>query len=816
MLGGVRALPMGTVTFLFTDIEGSTRLLQELGDGYAEALIEHKRVLRSTFAAHGGVEVDTQGDAFFVAFPRAKDALAAAGEARDALADGPIRVRMGVHTGEPLVSEEGYVGIDVHRAARIAAAGHGGQVLVSQSTNDLVGGRGMRDLGEHRLKDLTAPERIYQLGDGSFQPLNSLHQTNLPVQPTPLIGRERELQDVLDLIASARLLTLSGAGGSGKTRLALQAAAEVVDDFVDGVWFISLADMTDPELVVPTIASVIGAKDDLIGSLGARRLLLVVDNVEQLLPAAAATIAGLLTAPNVQVLATSRARLAVAAEQEYAVPTLTHDDAIALFVARARQLTPAFVPDEHVGEIARRLDGLPLALELAAARVKVLSLSQLLDRLSRSLDLLTGGARDAPERQHTLRATMEWSFDLLNAEERQLVASLGVFAGSFDLQAAETVCGADLGTLASVIDKSLLRQTDDDRFFMLAIVREFALERLTSTGDAAALRRAHFEYYLEVAKEAWPHLGDADQAVWLDMLEREQNNFRDALSWSLAADPNAALELATWLSRFWRNRDHELEGYRWTMQALANAETAVPDRRARGLLAAGSLAGTVGKTAEAIELLERSALLHQDLGNERLAAHARFTLAIEVLEAGDPARAREMLERAALTFSDPEDSGRAVLMLGEAERALGDTQLAVRHFDEAAAVAAQIGDRHLEAAATHAAGDMHLAHRRVDEAVACYRRSLGLLRGLESMRMVGASLGGLAAVAAVQGNLKRAGALWGAFEAFETALEYPIAPSSRRLYESKLKACRGEEFEHARERGRGLTVEAAVEVAVET
>jgi len=405
----VAELPTGTVTFLFTDVEGSTRLLQELSDEYAGALAEHRAALRDAFARHGGVEVDTQGDAFFVAFAKASDALAAATAARDALADGPIRVRMGLHTGEPLVTEEGYVGIDVHRAARIAAAGHGGQILVSQSTRDLARAESLRDLGEHRLKDLTAPERIYQLGEGDFPGLKSLNQSNLPVQPGPLFGRTNELLEVLELLASSRLVTLSGAGGSGKTRLAVQVAAEAVDGFPDGVWFVSLAPLSDAQLVLSTVAAALGAREEVHDFLREKRLLLLLDNVEQLLPQAAPTIAGLLEAPHVKLLTTSRERLAVAGEQEYPVPTLRVEDAIHLFTARARQLKPSFESDEHVAQIARRLDGLPLALELAAARVKVLTAEGIAKRLDQSLALLTAGARDAPRRQQTLRATIEWS-----------------------------------------------------------------------------------------------------------------------------------------------------------------------------------------------------------------------------------------------------------------------------------------------------------------------------------------------------------------------------------------------------------------------
>jgi class 3 adenylate cyclase len=334
-------LPHGTVTFLFTDIEGSTRLLQERGDEYAEMLAGHHHALRGEFARLGGVEVATQGDAFFVAFAKASDALAAAAAARDALGDGPIRVRMGLHTGEPTVTDEDYVGIDVHRAARIAAAGHGGQILLSQATRDLVRADRLRDLGVHRLKDLAAPEHLYQLGEDEFPPLRTVDQTNLPAQPTPFVGRERELAEVLALLDSHRIVTLTGPGGSGKTRLALQAAAESVEEYGDGVWFVSLAAVRDPQLIEPTIARVVGGPDDLHGFLVGKRTLLVLDNLEQLLPGAVEIVVRL----DARILATSRSRLNVAAEQEFPLPTLPVDDAGVLFTQRARQLQPGFEPD---------------------------------------------------------------------------------------------------------------------------------------------------------------------------------------------------------------------------------------------------------------------------------------------------------------------------------------------------------------------------------------------------------------------------------------------------------------------------------------
>src|SRR6266511_5476643 len=379
-MDGVRDLPTGTVTFLFTDVEGSTRLLQELGNGYAEALAGHRRALREAFARHGGVEVDTQGDAFFVAFAKASEALAAAAEGTAALVPGPSKVRMGLHTGEPLVTEEGYVGIDVHRAARIAAAGDGGQIVVSQSTCQLVPDDALRDLGEHRLKDLTAPERIYQYGDGEFPPLKSLNATNLPVASNPLVGRAAELAELTAMLTgSERLVTLTGPGGSGKTRLGLQVGAELLDSFPGGVFFVPLASLSGPELVRPAVARVAGVRD--LEELGGRAALLLLDNFEHLLDAAADVGALLAAGGSAKVLATSRAPLRIHGECEYAVDPLPEGDAVELLVQRARSVRRDFVPDECAAEICRRLDGLPLALELAAARLRSLDAGALLERL---------------------------------------------------------------------------------------------------------------------------------------------------------------------------------------------------------------------------------------------------------------------------------------------------------------------------------------------------------------------------------------------------------------------------------------------------
>ena len=464
----MESLPSGTVTFLFTDIEGSTRLLHEVGDLYADLLNDHRRVLRDAFGRHGGVEVDTQGDAFFVAFTRASDALAAAAEGQSSLGDGPVRVRMGIHTGEPLLTSEGYVGIDVHRAARIAACGHGGQVLLSQATADLAG-VDVRDLGLHRLKDLTAAERLFQLGDERFPPLRSLRRTNLPVPATPFVGRRRELKEVVDLLRrdDVRLLTLTGPGGTGKTRLALQAAAEIAEDVPDGIWWISLAALRDPVLMVDAVAKSlevrerpgISLEEMLVESLAAKRALLLIDNAEHLLPQVATQIARLRRAHGPMILVTSRERLQLQGEHSWMVPSLDAEDGAALFTARARALGPEFSETATTAAICARLDNLPLALELAAARTQIFSPDELLERLGRGLDLK--GGRDADPRQQTLRATIKWSYDLLMPDEKRLFVRLALFSGGCTFEAAEAVCDADVETLQSLVERSLVPHPRD-------------------------------------------------------------------------------------------------------------------------------------------------------------------------------------------------------------------------------------------------------------------------------------------------------------------------------------------------------------------
>jgi predicted ATPase len=760
----VRQLPQGTVTFLFTDIEGSTRLLQDLGEeSYAATLAEHRHVLRGSFSRYGGVEVDTQGDAFFVAFPTAPGALAAAREAQEALS---IPVRMGIHTGTPLLTDEGYVGADVHRAARIAAAGHGCQVLVSAATAALLDSSGdaLRDLGEHRLKDLSAPQRLYQLGDGEFPPLKALNETNLPPQPTSFVGREHELGEVVALLRAARFVTLTGPGGSGKTRLALHAAAEVAAGYDDGVWFVPLAPVEDGELVGAAIAKALGIRDELDSHLRGKHALLLLDNFEHLLAAAPMVAQLAAAAESVTILATSRARLGVAAEREYRVPSLAADDAVSLFAARARLLNPTFEPDSHVEEVCDRLDGLPLAIELAAARARILSSEQILERLGRRLDLLTGGARDVPERQRTLRATIEWSYDILEEEERALFTRVAVFGGSFSVEAAETVAEVDLDGLASLVDKSLLRETGQGRFFMLETLKEYAAEKLRERGEANGFRSRHADWALALAEEAEPHLeGRAEQTVWLDRLEPERDNLRTASATLRELDrADDALRLATALWRLWFMRGPISEGRHLVEAALAAAPLGPSAIRAAAFRILGNFCHAAGEWTEAAKLHRQALELSRAVGDERQQALALLGLGGDASAQGELEHASAHVEAAvglARSAGDHRTTGAAASMLGIVALHERDYALARARFKESIAA---FGGEELGIVAN--LGNLALAAFRLgnlEEAAAKIRENLTLSLPLHDQLSTIHALEVLAAVLAARGDVRLAAQVLG-------------------------------------------------------
>ncbi len=602
--------PSGIVTFLFTDIEGSTRLIEELGEeGYVQALAEHRRLLRSAFSAHSGIEVDTQGDAFLYAFADPVEALAAAAQGQEALASGPVKVRMGLHTGEPRLTGEGYAGRELHRAARIAASGHGGQVVLSATTRALVDGE-LTELGEHRLKDFDEPVPLFQLGQERFPPLKTISNTNLPRPASSFVGRQRERDELVSMLSDGtRLLTLSGPGGSGKTRLGIEAASELVPSFKAGVFWVGLAALREPGLVTAEITQTLGAKDGLAEHIGERELLLLLDNFEQVVEAAPELGQLLECCPQLKLLVTSRELLRIRGEVDYPVPPLAEPEAIELFCARAQ-----LEPDETIAELCSRLDDLPLALELAAARTSALSPAQILERLAQRLDLLKGG-RDADPRQQTLRATIAWSYELLDDRERAQFARLAVFRGGCRLDAAEEVANADLDTLQSLVDKSLLRHTGE-RFWMLETIREYARERLAQSGAEGEARRLHAEYFLALAEQAHgPEKRDFTRS-YAAPIEAEHDNLRRALEWARDLDEGETLlRLAAALADYWGTRGFYREARVWLALALARGSTPLEARK-QVLWHAIGLAFDQGDLARAKTLTEELRRLAEETGDE--------------------------------------------------------------------------------------------------------------------------------------------------------------------------------------------------------
>ena len=863
-------LPSGTVTLLFTDIEGSTRLLEELGAGYSDVLAHHRLLLQSTWSRHSGVIVDTQGDAFFVAFDSAPEAVNAAAEAQEALADAPVRVRIGLHTGDPAVTEHGYVGLDVHRAARVMAAGHGGQVLLTQSTRKLLdSGVPLFDLGEHRLKDLTEPVRLYQLGDEKFPALRTLESrpTNLPAQPTALIGRERELADVATCLAEARLVTLTGPGGTGKTRLALQVGAELIERYASGIFFVALAPVADPALVLPTIARALALREEpgrpieetLADYLLEKEMLLVLDNLEQVVRAAPRIAELLARAPEVAILATSREPLRVAAEREYPVPILLEDDAVSLFRERSpRPLEHA----ERVQELCRRLDCLPLAIELAAARTKLLSPERLLERLE--LAVLSAGRRDLPERQRTLRATIAWSYDLLSPEEQQLFRRLAVFVGGWTVEAAEEVCDADLDTLGSLVDKSLVLAADE-RFTMLETIREFAAERLVESGEEDDLRDRHALWVVRIAEEAGEALERGrEDVVWLARLESEHDNVRAALEWSLGGgEPELGGRTAASLSRFWEPHGHYREGRGWADALLERDVTISPSVRLGLLRTSGRLALAAADYAEAEVRLEAAVALARESGDRReTGCLNNLAMATLFLDEGDHRRANTLLDMSStiaralgdtqalvsalavrcFVYAELEDYAKALecaekgLALARSEGAernvatlansvgwfaflQGDLERATEAVEESLAYERAVGNRWRIGLTLGNLGLIALERKRWHEAAARFSEALSVVRDAGGRRNVAAeALRGLGGVFASLGRHEEAARLSGAASTVHEAGGTRSSPAERRIEDRQLAGARAalgaERWEAARQAGASMTFEQAVDYAL--
>ncbi len=775
------ALPSGTVTFLFTDIEGSTRLLTALGDAYEPLLEEHRRRIRTAVAAAGGHEVNTEGDALFVVFGAPSAAVAAAAQAQRALAEPwpggtAIRVRMGVHTGEATLTGDDYVGLEVHRAARVGAAGHGGQVLLSSATRSLVedrlpAGVTLRDLGEHRLKDLARPERLTQLLiDGlanDFPPPRTLDATpnNLPVQLTSFVGRTDLLADTAHLLERARLLTLTGPGGTGKTRLALEVAADTAATFPDGVYFVPLAALLDPSLLAPTIAATAGvpqtgnrpAMEQLVEALRGRRTLLVLDNFEQLLGAAPAVAELLRGTDLLRIIVTSRSPLRVSGEQELPVPplalpdphvirgaaALSQYDAVRLFIERAIAARPDFqVTNENapaVAEITARLDGLPLAIELAAARLRLLSPQAILARLGDRLGLLSGGARDLPARQQTLRAAIAWSYDLLDEGDRDLFERLGVFLGGWSFEAAETVCRAGMPLavdsfdgLGSLAEKSLVRSYEDThgdpRFMMLETIHAFSVERFDARPDATELRRAHAVWFVDVAARNAAEIARGPRREAFERLEDDQGNLRAALDWLTTNDVPLAARLATDLWRFWQMRGYLMEGRGRVDAVLAEDDrrhVLPPGLRRELLSAAGGITYWQADLRSTHERYREALDLAQAHGTRAELADALYDFSFAPREPADLVSWQAMLTTEAppilgqameiyRELGDRAGIAKSLWARSEYDFFAGDFSRAVSDLTEALSIFRPLGDRFQVSWSLHSLGVAHTVNGAFD------------------------------------------------------------------------------------------------------
>jgi predicted ATPase/class 3 adenylate cyclase/Tfp pilus assembly protein PilF len=917
----VASQPTGTVTFLFTDIEGSTKLWERSPKAMQTALARHDKILRDAVEKRDGYVFKTVGDAFCCVFRTASAALEVSLFAQRALFSregwpeetGPLRVRMALHAGATEERDGDYFGPPVNRVARLLSAAHGGQVLLSRTTQQLVRDQlppdvELRDLGERRLKDLVRPERIFQLVapglPSEFSPLRTLEgrPNNLPIQPNPLVGRELEVEQVAERLCGeeVRLLTLTGPGGTGKTRLALQAGANLLEEFEDGAFFVSLATMTDPELVPTAIAGSLRLKESveeslmetLKGYLHHKHLLLILDNFEQVLEGAPVVGELVRACPRFKVLATSRVPLRLYGEQEYAVPpldlpnpkalpslkVLTRYGAVRLFAERATAVKPNFeVTTENaraVAEICARLDGLPLAIELAAARIRILSPRALLARLGNRLKLLKGGARDLPARQQTLRGTIDWSYDLLTEEEKTLFGRLSAFAGGHTLEATEAVCDPEgdldaLEVVGALLEKSLLRREEgsggESRFVMLETVREYARERLEESGEAEEIKRAHAEYFLTLAEEAAPELKGPEQLEWLQRLEAEHDNMRAALSWALGQEMvELTLRLAGALWRFWWTQGYDSEGRRWLEEALAMDGRALIESRAMALAGVGALASHQGDFDRAEEALEEGLELLVGEVTERseIKLHLLLTLGTVALERADYSKATRLFEEClALSRQEGNEWGlaRSVMSLATVIHEQGDLERATQLFEDGIDLFRKRGDK-LGLAwclinlglAVYSRGDLGRAANLTEEGVGLLRElgvgadlSIGLCNlgwmalsqndlsestdyYEESLRLASdtgmepvvlTTLEGYACLAGARREAQRAARLWGAAQTIQEAKGIPrdtywLAEADSRI--AAVRSSLGEQtWEKVLAEGREMTLEEVVSYVLE-
>jgi len=912
-------LPGGTVTFLFTDIEGSTRLWEKNPEVMQAAMRRHDLLLREVVVANHGQIVKMTGDGLHAVFASAADGLAAVLAGQRALqaeiwpSGGALHVRMALHSGEAELRAGDYFGTAPNRAARLMAAGTGGQILISQSTADLIQDSlpaevSLRDLGEHQLKDLVRLEHIFQVValdlPVDFPPLKTLSVLphNLPVQLTSFVGREQEIVEARRLLAASHLLTLTGPGGTGKTRLALQIAAEVLPDYPDGVWLVELAPLADPAYILPALAAVFDLREQpnrplqavVTDYLRGKALLLLFDNCEHLIEACARLADELLHAcPRLRIIASSREVLGVAGETVYRVPALALPDdrqetperlqqseAARLFVERAQSaqphftLTPSNAP--AVAAICQRLDGIPLALELAASRVKLLSVEQIAVRLDDRFRLLVGGSRTALPRQQTLRALMDWSYDLLPEEERLLLRQLAVFAGGWGMEAAEAVgtCPDALGVMEQLVNKSLVSVTEqggEARYRLLETIRQYARDKLLEAGEAEEARDRHLDYYLVLSEAAEPKLLGPEMIATLDQLEAEQDNLRAALEWASEKDPLSALRLAAVLLNFWRLRVSATEGLTWVRTALARAEAAQEwegeaaqtylAARAKALGGEANLAFVLGHNLEARTAMEASVSLARQIGATRTLAQALGMGGIIVGMVGDTAKARAWVEESialclqhgyvnelgmisgahmflalitnqpvppglrekalqvARTTGNPWVLAMVISNIGRVETASGNLAEAHARFEEAAALFQQIRDRAMYNSTRSEIGHVFRKQGRYPEAIAVYRHTILVWQDLGSQAAIAHQLECFAFIAGAKGQNERSARLLGAAEDLRESISSSMVPMERPEYDTFVaglhRVMEAEMLKSAWEQGRLLSMEAAIQLALE-
>ncbi len=862
----VEELPTGTVTMLFSDIEESTLLLRRLGDRYGEALSAHRALLREAFGAHGGREMDTEGDSFFVVFPRARDAVNCCVAAQRSLAahqwpaGATVRVRMGIHTGEPTRHEEGYVGLDVHRAARIAATAHGAQVVLSDATRVLVEEAlpaevSVRDPGWHRLKDIEAPERIHQLVvpglADRFPPLKSLGaESSVPVPPTPLVDREEDVERICAALRrpGARLVTLTGAGGVGKTRLALMAAATLGEAFPHGVFFLPLAAVTEGDAMWRAIADGLGVGGEepvpaATEYLSRRHALLVLDSLEQLHEAGGVVASLLSASPQLTVLATSRRPLHLQGEQEQpvsplevpadtALDTVAASTAVQLFVQHAAMVSPGFAITEanaaDVAAICRRLDGLPLAIELAASRIRLLGPKALLARLGRSLEL-AGSEVGRPTRHQTLRATAAWSYELLAPELARVLERVSVFVGGCDLEAIAAVALSDEGAgpdplpyVADLLDMSLITVTEgvdgEPRVGMLETIREFALERLEQSGDLDASRRRHAEHFAAFAERMQQQLLGVRHMASLDRLEAEHENLRAVLSWCLEepAGPldieraGLGLRLVQAIAPFWYDHGHASEGRRWMELAVevAPVESAPLAQVAHWLAVFLQQQGEYGA---AVQLFERSLAIWDTLGDQEQVARELNSLAITHRYLGDLDKARSLLLDSiaiARELGNDRRLATALSNLGQTESAAGNLDRAAEVLQQALELDRALGDLLGVAIDKQSLAAASLRAGRPEEAHQLLVSLHDYLVGSRDIEFLVTTVELHAGVAAARGDAPSAARLTGAAEVMRRRAGMPIPLTDAALLEKLLTPARatipGEAWEAEKAAGAAL------------